>query len=71
MIVSLTGTVELRPNPTSGRPASGKMSLVPSLPTERDVTPNERLRAVMAAGGWTYATLAAKVEVDGSPSNAG
>jgi transcriptional regulator with XRE-family HTH domain len=28
------------------------------------VTPNERLRAVMAAGNWTYATLAAKVEVD-------
>jgi len=26
--------------------------------------PNERLRAVMATGGWTYATLAAKVEVD-------
>ncbi|MGY0057264.1 XRE family transcriptional regulator [Streptomyces sp. LZ34] len=26
--------------------------------------PNERLRAAMAAGGWTYATLAAKVEVD-------
>lgn len=26
--------------------------------------PNERLRAAMAAGGWTYATLAAKAEVD-------
>ncbi|MFI1950680.1 XRE family transcriptional regulator [Streptomyces xinghaiensis] len=26
--------------------------------------PNERLRAAMAAGGWTYATLAAKTEVD-------
>ncbi|WP_405725663.1 helix-turn-helix domain-containing protein [Streptomyces sp. NBC_01537] len=26
--------------------------------------PNERLRAVMAAGGWTYASLAAKTEVD-------
>ncbi|GAA2350985.1 helix-turn-helix transcriptional regulator [Streptomyces cuspidosporus] len=26
--------------------------------------PNERLRAAMAAGGWTYAALAAKVEVD-------
>ncbi|MFD8994346.1 helix-turn-helix domain-containing protein [Streptomyces abikoensis] len=26
--------------------------------------PNERLRAVMAAGGWTYATLAEKTEVD-------
>ncbi|KUJ67876.1 XRE family transcriptional regulator [Streptomyces albus subsp. albus] len=26
--------------------------------------PNERLRAAMAAGGWTYATLADKVEVD-------
>lgn len=26
--------------------------------------PNERLRAVMAAGGWTYATLAKAVEVD-------
>ncbi|WP_432044363.1 helix-turn-helix domain-containing protein [Streptomyces asiaticus] len=26
--------------------------------------PNERLRAVMATGGWTYATLAEKVEVD-------
>ncbi|GAA3246786.1 hypothetical protein GCM10020256_74640 [Streptomyces thermocoprophilus] len=26
--------------------------------------PNERLRAVMAAGGWTYATLAQEVEVD-------
>ncbi|MCZ4118788.1 XRE family transcriptional regulator [Streptomyces sp. H39-S7] len=26
--------------------------------------PNERLRAVMAAGGWTHATLAAKAEVD-------
>ncbi|WP_279330439.1 XRE family transcriptional regulator [Streptomyces sp. OS603R] len=26
--------------------------------------PNERLRAVMAAGGWTYAALADKVEVD-------
>ncbi|WP_307792326.1 helix-turn-helix domain-containing protein [Streptomyces verrucosisporus] len=25
---------------------------------------NERLRAAMAAGGWTYATLAAKAEVD-------
>lgn len=26
--------------------------------------PNERLRAAMAAGGWTYAALADKVEVD-------
>jgi transcriptional regulator with XRE-family HTH domain len=26
--------------------------------------PNERLRAVMAAGGWTYAALAQEVEVD-------
>ncbi|MYS47755.1 XRE family transcriptional regulator [Streptomyces sp. SID5998] len=26
--------------------------------------PNERLRAVMAAGGWTYEALAAKTEVD-------
>ncbi|GAA1921234.1 DUF5919 domain-containing protein [Streptomyces sodiiphilus] len=26
--------------------------------------PNERLRAVMADGGWTYATLAQKVDVD-------
>ncbi|MEU7317629.1 XRE family transcriptional regulator [Streptomyces sp. NPDC007083] len=26
--------------------------------------PNERLRAALAAGGWTYATLADKVEVD-------
>lgn len=26
--------------------------------------PNERLRAVMAAGGWTYATLAQEVKVD-------
>lgn len=26
--------------------------------------PNERLRAVMASGGWTHATLAEKVEVD-------
>ncbi|MEU7582643.1 XRE family transcriptional regulator [Streptomyces sp. NPDC041068] len=26
--------------------------------------PNERLRAAMAAGGWTYASLADKVEVD-------
>ncbi|MGW0185437.1 helix-turn-helix domain-containing protein [Streptomyces sp. NPDC003362] len=26
--------------------------------------PNERLRAVMAAGGWTYESLAAKAEVD-------
>ncbi|MER6913731.1 helix-turn-helix transcriptional regulator [Streptomyces sp. NPDC000594] len=26
--------------------------------------PNERLRAAMAAGGWTYATLATKAEVD-------
>ncbi|MEV2217421.1 XRE family transcriptional regulator [Streptomyces sp. NPDC050997] len=26
--------------------------------------PNERLRAVMAAGGWTYAALAQQVEVD-------
>ncbi|MFF3911819.1 XRE family transcriptional regulator [Streptomyces sp. NPDC001848] len=26
--------------------------------------PNERLRAAMAAGGWTYAALAEKVEVD-------
>ena len=26
--------------------------------------PNERLRAAMAAGGWTYASLAAKAEVD-------
>ncbi|MCF3105612.1 helix-turn-helix transcriptional regulator [Streptomyces roseoverticillatus] len=26
--------------------------------------PNERLRAAMAAGGWTYATLAEKAEVD-------
>ncbi|WP_327415260.1 XRE family transcriptional regulator [Streptomyces sp. NBC_01233] len=26
--------------------------------------PNERLRAVMADGGWTYATLAEKVDVD-------
>ncbi|WP_405804286.1 XRE family transcriptional regulator [Streptomyces sp. NBC_01187] len=26
--------------------------------------PNERLRAAMEAGGWTYATLADKVEVD-------
>ncbi|MFJ4811048.1 XRE family transcriptional regulator [Streptomyces longwoodensis] len=26
--------------------------------------PNERLRAVMAAGGWTYAALANKAEVD-------
>jgi transcriptional regulator with XRE-family HTH domain len=26
--------------------------------------PNERLRAVMAAGGWTYANLAAKTDVD-------
>ncbi|MFG2180509.1 XRE family transcriptional regulator [Streptomyces abikoensis] len=26
--------------------------------------PNERLRAVMAAGGWTYATLAETTEVD-------
>ncbi|MET7766800.1 XRE family transcriptional regulator [Streptomyces sp. NPDC005393] len=26
--------------------------------------PNERLRAVMASGGWTYATLAERVEVD-------
>ncbi|OLZ68553.1 XRE family transcriptional regulator [Streptomyces sp. IMTB 2501] len=26
--------------------------------------PNERLRAAMAAGGWTYATLADKVKVD-------
>lgn len=26
--------------------------------------PNERLRAAVAAGGWTYATLAEKVEVD-------
>jgi hypothetical protein len=25
---------------------------------------NERLRAAMAAGGWTCATLAAKAEVD-------
>lgn len=28
------------------------------------MAPNERLRAVMAAGGWTYAYLAKKVEVD-------
>ncbi|MER8155749.1 helix-turn-helix transcriptional regulator [Streptomyces sp. NPDC094472] len=26
--------------------------------------PNERLRAVLASGGWTYATLAEKVEVE-------
>ncbi len=26
--------------------------------------PNERLRAAMAAGGWTYSALANKVEVD-------
>lgn len=26
--------------------------------------PNERLRAAMAAGGWTYAALAAKAEVE-------
>lgn len=28
------------------------------------MAPNERLRAVMAAGGWTFATLAEKTEVD-------
>lgn len=33
--------------------------------------PNERLRAVMAAGGWTYASLAAKTEVDPKSIEAG
>jgi hypothetical protein len=32
--------------------------------TEGGAVPNERLRAVMAAEGWTYAALAQEVEVD-------
>ncbi len=31
---------------------------------EGGLVPNERLRAVMAAGGWTYAALAHEVEID-------